>query len=125
MKALLDMPVSALLLDVLHAHGHEGVHAYHIGQGRASDRELLEVARRERRVVITADLDFPRLLTLSSAEGPGLILFRGGSYTDAEMCALLDRVLKEVPAEILERSICVVDRKRIRVTRLPLDRKPY
>ena len=120
MKALLDMPVSRSLLSVLEAHGHEGIHAYEIGLDRATDRELLAVARRENRVVITADMDFPRLLALSSAEGPGLILFRGGNYSDAEMRGLLDRVLTEVPPEILETSVCVVDRKRIRYTRLPL-----
>lgn len=123
MKALLDMPVSTSLLGVLRAHGHEGVHAYQIGQGRASDSELLEIARREERIVITADLDFPRLLVLSSATGPGIVLFRGGNYSDSEMCALLDRVLKQVPPETLSSSICVVDKQRIRITRLPLSRK--
>jgi predicted nuclease of predicted toxin-antitoxin system len=47
MKFLLDMPVSFLLLQVLQAYGHEGVHAYQIGKDRASDRELLEIARLE------------------------------------------------------------------------------
>ena len=120
MNVLLDMPVSRTLVSVLEAYGHEGVHAHEIGLDRATDREVLAVARRENRVVITADLDFPRLLALSSVEGPGLVLFRGGNYSDAEMCDLLDRVLTEVPPEILETSICVVDRKRIRYTRLPL-----
>jgi predicted nuclease of predicted toxin-antitoxin system len=123
MKALLDMPVSPSLLDVLEAHGYEGVHAYQIGQDRASDSELLEIARRENRIVITADLDFPRLLVLSSTKGPGIILFRGGSYSDSERCALLERVLKQVPPEDLSSSICVVDKKRIRITRLPLSRR--
>jgi len=80
MKFLLDMPVSAVLLDVITAYGHEGVHAHQIGKDRAPDSELLEIARQEGRVVVTADLDFPRLLALSSATGPGLILFRGGNY---------------------------------------------
>jgi predicted nuclease of predicted toxin-antitoxin system len=120
MNVLLDMPVSRSLLGVLEAHGHEGVRAHEIVLDHAADREVLAVARRENRVVITADLDFPRLLALSSAEGPGLILFRGGNYSDAEMRDLLDRVLTEVPTEILETSICVVDRKRIRYTRFPL-----
>jgi len=71
-------------------------------------------------VIITADLDFPRLLALSEAEGPGEILFRGGNYSDTEMCDLLERVLREVPPEVLERSVSVVDRRRIRVTRLPI-----
>lgn len=123
MKVLLDMPVSALLLDVLEAHGHEGVHAYQIGKDRASDTELLEIARREGRIVITADLDFPRLLALSAADGPGMILFRGGNYSDREMCGLLDRVLLMVSPEVIQSSICVVDRRRVRITRLPLDPK--
>ena len=122
MKFLLDMPVSSMLLEVLDVHGHEGVHAYQIGKDRAPDTELLEIAHLEDRIVITADLDFPRLLALSLAEGPGVILFRGGNYSDSEMCDLLERVLNEVSSEILENSICVVDRSRIRFTRLPIDR---
>jgi len=122
MKALLDMPVSKSLLGILRAHGHDGVHAHEIGLDRATDRQILEVARREGWVIITADLDFPRLLALISTDGPGLILFRGGNYSDAEMQSLLGRVLTEVPSEVIESSVCVVDSKRIRITRLPLRR---
>jgi predicted nuclease of predicted toxin-antitoxin system len=120
MKFLLDMPVSSLLLKVLQAYGHEGVHAHQIGKDRAPDTELLNMARSEGRIVITADLDFPRLLALSLAEGPGMILFRGGNYSDLEMCDLLENVLSIVPVDVLETSICVVDKTRIRITRLPL-----
>ena len=120
MKALLDMPVSPSLLDVLHQFGHEGVHAHMLGMNRARDSELLEFARREDRIVITADLDFPRLLVLSASDGPGIILFRGGNYSDQEMRSLLHRVLEEVLPEVLERSIYVVDKKRIRINQLPI-----
>ena len=122
MEFLLDMPVSALLLDVLREHGHKGIHASAIGQDRATDRQLLELARRDGRIIITADLDFPRLLALASAEGPGLILFRGGNYSDVEMCQLLHRVLNAVPPDVLPAAICVVDRSRVRITRLPIER---
>lgn len=120
MKALLDMPVSRMLLEVLDHFGYSGVHASEIEMDRAADSDLLELARREERVVITADLDFPRLLALSSASGPGVILFRGGSYSDRQMCDLLERVLDTLDPETLMQSICVVDRHRLRVTRLPL-----
>jgi predicted nuclease of predicted toxin-antitoxin system len=83
---------------------------------------LLELARVEQRVIITADLDFPRLLALGRIRRPGLILFRGGNYSDVEMRELLERVLNKVPAEKLAVSICVVDRNRIRVTQLPIGR---
>jgi predicted nuclease of predicted toxin-antitoxin system len=73
-----------------------------------------------RRVVVTADLDYPRLLALERADGPGIILFRGGSYSDREMLDLLDRVLARVEALEPERSITVIDRHRIRRRRLPI-----
>ena len=120
MKFLLDMPVSFMLLDVLHSFGYEGVHAHQIGKDRASDTELLEIARDEGRIIITADLDFPRILALSLSKRPGLILFRGGNYSDREMCGLLERVLKRVPSDVIESSICVVDKKRIRINQLPI-----
>jgi predicted nuclease of predicted toxin-antitoxin system len=123
MKFLLDMPVSASLLGVIREYGHEGVHASQIGKAFAPDIELLELARSENRIIVTADLDFPRLLALSMAEGPGTILFRGGNFSDTEMCTLLDRVLKKVSPEDLQNSISVVDPKRIRITGLPIRKK--
>jgi len=124
MKFLLDMPVSPTLLEVIHAHGYQGVHAAHIGKQRATDSELLIIAQREERVIITADLDFPRLLALSSERGPGITLFRGGNYSDQEMRELLGRVLREVPEDKLRQAVCVVDKKRVRITPLPLIRNP-
>lgn len=70
---------------------------------------------------MTADLDYPRLLALQKAGSPGVILFRGGSYSDHEMLALLDRVLAQTGALELARSITVVDHNRIRRRALPID----
>ena len=75
----------------------------------------------ERRVVITADTDFPHLLALSWATTPGVVLFRGGTYTSPEMVDLLERVFVALPESILGHSICVVDKKRIRHRPLPLE----
>ena len=123
MKFLLDMPVSHSLIDVLVNSGHEGVHAFTIGKATASDNEIISIARNEERIIVTADLDFPRILALSGKSSPGIILFRGGNYSDKEMKHLLVRVLENVKPEILIRSICVVDKYRVRITRLPLKRK--
>lgn len=122
MKALLDMPVSPSLVGIPEAHGHTGYHASDLGMAAAPDSDLLTRAREAGWIIITADLDFPRLLALSAAAGPGIILFRGGTYSDSEMRGLLERVLLTVAPEILESSICVVDKQRIRLTTLPLDR---
>ena len=51
---------------------------------------------------------------------PGVILLRGGSYSDAEMLALLDRVLAQAETPYLDCSIIVVDQRRIRRRGLPI-----
>ncbi|RMD64646.1 hypothetical protein D6833_04085 [Candidatus Parcubacteria bacterium] len=122
MKFLFDMPVSPELAKVVEEFGHEGFHAYALGLDKAQDEDILKFARTGGYVVVTADLDFPRLLALSSADGPGLILFRGGNYSELEMRELLRRVLAQVSAEVIASAICVVDKKRIRITRLPVQR---
>ena len=97
MKFLIDIALSPGLALRLVQQGHEAVHALELGLARASDEVLLELARREQRVVITADLDYPRLLALAQAEGPGLILFRGGNYSEQEAVERLSRALATVP----------------------------
>ena len=120
MKFLIDMPVTPDAGPHLRAAGHDAIHAVDLGLARSSDDELLTVARREERVIITADLDYPRLIALEQADRPGVILFRGGAYSDREMLALLDRVLARASTLDLEHSIVVVDRKRIRRRALPI-----
>lgn len=120
MKFLVDMPVTPQAVAHLEAKGHDALHASTAGIGTEDDSVILERARIDDRVVVTADLDYPRLLALLKADRPGVILFRGGSYSDAEMLALLDRVLAQSETLELERSITVVDQYRIRRRRLPI-----
>jgi predicted nuclease of predicted toxin-antitoxin system len=114
------MPVTPQAVAYLQAKGHDAEHASRIGLGAMPDVEILERARAEDRIVITADLDYPRLLALLKADRPGVILFRGGSYSDTEMLGLLDRVLAQSGSLDLEHSITVVDQHRIRRRTLPL-----
>jgi predicted nuclease of predicted toxin-antitoxin system len=119
MRFLVDMPVSPRVAAWLAEQGHDAVHAMDAGLGRASDREVLDRAVQDKRIVVTADTDFPQLLALSRASTPGVILFRGGNYSAADMIDLLGKVLDVASAEDLAVSICVVDRQRIRYRRLP------
>jgi len=120
MKFLIDMPLSPELANWLNQQGHDAVHASKAGLDRASDTEILERARYEQRVVITADLDYAQLLALAQLEGPGLILFRGGNYSGQESLDRLKRALETIPNQELPNSIVVIEKERIRRRRLPL-----
>lgn len=86
----------------------------------ATDSQILSVAIAEGRIVVTADLDFSRLIALSGKDQPGLILFRAGNVSDSQMLELLNRVMTEVPAETMSAAIVVVDETTIRIARLPI-----
>jgi len=123
-KFLIDMPLSPGLESWLTQKGHDAVHAFKIGLERATDAEIIAYARREQRVVVTADLDYPRLLALAHSEAPGLVLFRGGNYSEQEAVERLKRVLETIPNEELPHSIIVIEKMRIRRRHLPLESTP-
>ena len=120
MKFLVDMPLSPDLAQWLRAEGHDAVHASELLMSRSPDPEILRSAASSGRVVITADLDFPRLLAQLGSSGPGLILLRGGNYSEAGSQDCVRRVLMSIAHSELPGSVVVVDRERIRRRRLPI-----
>ncbi|MGO9256844.1 MAG: DUF5615 family PIN-like protein [Bryobacteraceae bacterium] len=120
MKFLIDMPLSPDLAQWLRAEGHDAVHAIELSMNRSPDLEILQAAAREGRVVITADLDYPRLLAELGSTGPGLILLRSGNYSELESQDCVRRVLMSCAHAELPRFVVVVDRERIRRRRLPI-----
>lgn len=120
MKFLVDMPLSPAVVAWLVHEGHDAIHASEAGLSHAPDADILSRARAEARVVVTADLDYPRMLAVTGRQGPGLILFRGGDYSELEALERLGRVLATVPTSDLSTSIIVIERNRIRRRRLPI-----
>jgi predicted nuclease of predicted toxin-antitoxin system len=109
------MPLSPQLAAWLVDEGYDAVHATAIGVSTAPDTEIMEVARQEHRTIVTADLDYPRLLAIARSTEPSLILFRGGSWSEADVRAKMAIVLAN-----LETTVIVVERERVRRRRLPL-----
>jgi predicted nuclease of predicted toxin-antitoxin system len=114
------MPLSPELARWLCAEGHDAVHANELSMNSAPDTEILSTAANTDRVAITADLDCPRLLADLGSAGPGLILLRGGNYSEAESRDCVRRVLMSVAHAELPKSIILVDRERIRRRWLPI-----
>lgn len=120
MKFLVDMPLSPVLSHWLTERGHDAVHASEIGLHAASDVEIIDRARREVRTVVTADLDYPRLIATAGNDSPSLILFRGGDWTEAGVRTRLAEVLSALTEDEIQGSITTIDRDRVRRRRLPI-----
>lgn len=120
MKFLIDMPLSPDLVQWLQHRGHDAVHAAALGLDRAPDTEIIARALLESRTIVTADLDYPRLLAITQASAPSLILFRDGEWSEADVRERFGAVLAALNEDDIRDSIVVVERDRIRRRRLPL-----
>jgi hypothetical protein len=49
--------------------------------------------------VVTADLHYPRLLAVTGAEGPSLILLRGGDWSEPDVTARMHRAYLQAVEE--------------------------
>jgi len=120
LKFLVDVPVAPEVAQWLALRGEDGVHASEIGLARSSDAEVVAEAMRQERIIVTADLDCPRLIALANVAGPSIVLFRGTGWGSAEMIARLDELIEGRSEADFARSIVVVDRERVHRRRLPV-----
>jgi predicted nuclease of predicted toxin-antitoxin system len=119
-KFLVDMALSPALAQWLTSQAHDTVHVATLGLARAPDTEILARSKREGCIVVTADLDYPRLLALSAADAPAVILFRGGDWSESQAINRLSAAIAVIPEDQLSKSLVVIEKSRIRRRDLPL-----
>ena len=120
MKILVDMNLSPQWVGALRQHGWEAVHWSTVGDGRASDRTVMDWATAHGYIVLTHDLDFGAMLVATQAQGPSVIQVRTSDVLPAHLESLLVGVLKEYAAALEGGALIVVDESRARVRVLPL-----
>jgi predicted nuclease of predicted toxin-antitoxin system len=86
------------------------------GLGHLRDQEVVELAKREDRVIITFDLDIGEIYHRRNRGRFGVILLRLDDQTVEAVNRVLDRFFRSEAATIaLERSLVVIDDRRVRV----------
>ena len=75
MRFLLDECMPVYIRTLLRERGHEVFDPREMGMRGADDESLLEIAARERQIIVTRDLDF-NLISLKRLRPAGVILVR-------------------------------------------------
>jgi len=106
MKFLLDQSTDARLIGWLTDHGHDAIRIGREYPPGLSDREVLAIAKREGRILITDDRDFGELVFRHRYPHRGVIYLRLASYSFALTTARLEEVLTKY-ADRLNRFLVV------------------
>ena len=96
------------------------VHVGAIGMARATDTEIIALAKAEDRVVVTMDADFHTLLALGGAGKPSAIRIRIEGLKSAQMTDLILRVIRLTDDQLDLGAAVVVTANSIRIKRLPI-----
>lgn len=124
MRFLVDECLSPTLAANLRHAGHDAVHIVDLGKCGAPDTVVMQVARLQRRVLLSADTDFGELLARSNDDGSSVVLFRGHEVEPATMAVILLANLDQIDELLTVGAIVVILDDRIRVRRLPLGADP-
>jgi predicted nuclease of predicted toxin-antitoxin system len=76
MRLLIDMNLTGRWVQFLCNAGHEVVHWSSVGRVSAKDSEICDFAREHSYVLLTNDLDFPRILAHTRQAAPSIVLLR-------------------------------------------------
>ncbi len=121
MRLLIDEALQDAVAHLLDEEGHDTRHVRLLGMAGSTDDEVMAVALREGRVLVTTDTDFGTILALTGAAGPNVLLLRGiGDSTSERVTAILN-VLPRVDYELSRGAVVVIEKDRYRIRHLPID----
>ncbi|MCA9891276.1 MAG: DUF5615 family PIN-like protein, partial [Anaerolineae bacterium] len=96
MRFLVDNALSFRVAQLMREAGYDAVHVGDYDLGTASDEVILERARLEDRIIISADTDFGTLLAQMQTNKPSFILLRWPELRRAQDQVLV--VLANLPS---------------------------
>jgi predicted nuclease of predicted toxin-antitoxin system len=95
--------------------GHDAVTVLQQGMRGIQDPSLIEVCRREGRILITLDLDFADIRAYDPSNVPGLMVFRVHRQDRLHLLNVLRRVLPLLDREPIAGRLWIIEEHRVRI----------
>jgi len=105
---------------VVRALRSEGFDVYAVSEvmSRSVDRELIELACRDERILLTEDKDFGWLVHVSHADSVGVVLIRFPGDARRSLVESVTRVVREHGAKLIH-AFVVIQPGHVRVSYIP------
>ena len=120
MKILIDMNMSPKFVDLFAKKGVSAVHWIKVGSPSAKDTEIMEYANKNNYIVMTGDLDFNALMSISHGQKPSVILLRVQQINTEQDGERIVSVIIKNKEELLNGAILSMSAKKYRVRLLPI-----
>ena len=121
MKLLLDMNLSPKLAGILISKGIEAKHWWLIGASDAKDTEIMKYAFDNNYVVLTCDLDFSTILSVTHQQKPSVIQLRRLNVENIKIAEVIASVLPKYKNDLESGAILTIDTRKARLRLLPLN----
>lgn len=102
------------LAEHLRRAGYEALTVSEEQLSGSSDAVVADVCRRERRVLITLDVDFGDIRAYPPAEYAGLVVLRLRRQDKLHVLAVVKRLINLLSREALEGHLWIVEEERVR-----------
>ncbi len=113
MKFIVDAQLPISISDLLNSKGFDSIHTLELpDKNCTSDKQILELALIEKRVVITKDNDFLESY-LVKKEPEKLIVVRTGNIKNAELRKIFDNNIAHIVHLLKHNSLVEVDKTSI------------
>ena len=113
MRFLADESCDAAVVQTLREAGHE-VKSVREWRRGAPDRDVIDAAQSDERILLTEDKDFGRLFFASSAKSAGVVLIRYPAKARTLLAQEVAAMVEEVAGRLAE-SFVVLQPGRVRV----------
>jgi predicted nuclease of predicted toxin-antitoxin system len=117
MRFLADENCDFAVVRALRSDGHD-VAAVSEFQQRSVDRQLMEMAYNERRILLTEDKDFGWLAFVGRLDNPGVILIRFPAAARLTLSASVTKLVRELGNRLLG-TFVVLRPGSVRISRTP------
>lgn len=119
-RFVLDMGIARSSGEFLGSAGHDAVHLRDLGLERLSDEGIVAKAQAERRVIVTHDLDFGRIVALSGQSVPSVVTLRLSDMTPSRVNSALEAALREAGPALEGGALVTITDRGTRIRKLPI-----
>lgn len=120
MRFLLDMGISQRVALWLRDCKHDAIHLNDENLYNLPDKLIIEKAVKEKRIILTADMDFGQLLAFNKLQQASVIQFRVSDFTPVNIQSKLELLFDKFEEQLDSDFLITVEDNRIRFRKLPI-----